>query len=131
MIEVLGHIVRGGGWATKNLGKQLPLIAAKFPEVAQCYHGSLNVRLCSPLRIEKPDFVTEPINWGQQTEVFHFTRIQFELLRSGENIIAHDAWIYGPQNSPHKKSPFLIEVITKRIELSGESRCRIRIDRNT
>jgi hypothetical protein len=128
MVRLEGKIVPGYGWATKYLKRQIPLIAKEFPEIDVCHRGSINVLLKTPLRVEHPDHITRRINWGKMREVFHFTRIEFQLIGPGRGSW-HRAWIYGPQNSPHRPNPFHIEVIAPRISLGRSRRCRIRIDR--
>ncbi|MDP9173320.1 MAG: hypothetical protein M3O30_05580 [Planctomycetota bacterium] len=134
MIEIHGQIIDGLGLATRFLKKQLPLICREFPELKKCRPGTINIELETPLRIERPDYITRKINWGEQKEVFHFTRAEFELLppgpaRPGPRPV-YGAWIYGPQNSPHRTNPFIIEIICeRRIELRGRPPCRIRLDR--
>jgi hypothetical protein len=129
MVRIEGKIVRGYGWATKFLKTQIPLIAREFPEIKICHRGSINVLLDTPLQINRPDFITRRIDWGEMKEVFHFTRIEFELLGGRRRPVRHRAWIYGPQNSPHRTNPFHIEVIAPKIALGRTRRCRIRIDR--
>jgi hypothetical protein len=131
MLEISGRIIRGYGWATGYLAKQIPLIARQFPEIKNCHRGSINVRLKNPLRITRPDFATSEIDWGVMKEVFHFTRIQFEIPAkgSGKKPRRFKAWIYGPQNSPHRGDPFHVEVIARKIPLGKNRACRIRIDR--
>lgn len=135
MIEIYGRVAAGLGIATKNLLVQLPLIAKDFPEIADCFPGSINLILESPLRIETPDFITSAIDWGEQVEVFHFTRIQFEPLsaglpRQGARPI-HNGWIYGPQNSDHRVDPFYLEIISRqRLDFDRNGGIRVRIDRH-
>jgi hypothetical protein len=129
MVQIDGKIVPGYGWATKYLKTQIPLIAKEFPEIQICHRGSMNILLKTPLRIEHPDHITRRIDWGKMKEVFHFTRIEFQLLSPGKKNPWHNAWIYGPQNSPHRVNPFHIEVIAPKISLGRSRRCRIRIHR--
>ncbi len=126
MVQIGGKIVRGYGWATKYLKLQIPVIAREFPEIEICHRGSINVLLDRPLRIEHPDHITRRINWKIMKEVFHFTRIEFQLAGRPT---WHRAWIYGPQNSPHRVNPFYIEVICPKIALGRSRRCHIRIHR--
>jgi len=128
MVQIEGRIVRGYRWATKYLAMQIPLIAKQFPEIARCHPGSINVKLDVPLRIHKPDFITREIDWGVMKEVFHFTRIRFALLPRRGRQRTRKAWIYGPQNSPHRGNVYYIEVIAGKIDLGKTRRCRIRID---
>jgi hypothetical protein len=127
MVEISGRIIRGYGWATGYLGKQIPLIAKEFPEIRRCHRGSINVRLDRALRIKRPDFVTSEIDWGVMREVFHFTRIELEI--PGKKPRRYKAWIYGPQNSPHRGDPFHVEVIAQKIALGKNRRVQIRINR--
>ena len=129
MVQLEGKIVRGYGWATKYLKIQIPLIAKEFPEIEVCHRGSINVLLDTPLRIHHPDHITRRINWRVMKEIFHFTRIEFQLAAALRRNIWHRAWIYGPQNSPHRPNPFYIEVILPKIDLRRSRRCRIRIHR--
>lgn len=131
MVEIDGRIIRGFGWATNYLKMQIPLIARQFPEIARCHRGSINVLLDRPLRIHRPDFITTEIDWGVMKEVFHFTRIRFALLPSKGRPRTCKAWIYGPQNSPHRGDVFYVEVIARKIDLGRIKRCRIRIDRKS
>lgn len=131
MIRLHGKIIPGLGLATEYLAMQLPLIAKEFPEVANCHRGSINLRLDRPLRIATPDFTTSEIDWGEQQEIFDFTRITIEPLKrpAGRNP-KYRAWIYGPRNSSHRADPFHIEVILKeKINLKGVRGILVRIDR--
>jgi hypothetical protein len=131
MIAIQGTRTKGLGDATRNLAKQLPLIVEQFPEVADCHRGSINLRLDTPLRIEKPDFITHKINWGDQREVFHLTRIKIiPSLQSAVANASYPAWIYGPQNSPHRTNPFLVEIISQRLDIDGVTRFALQIERD-
>jgi hypothetical protein len=131
MTILTGRIISGFGIASGNLEKQLPLIAEEFPEIAACHAGSINMMLDFPLRIDKPDFITTTIDWGEQQEIFHLTRIRLEPVIDraigGRSSLLHAAWIYGPQNSKHRQDPFHVEVIAEKLELSGATHCRVHL----
>jgi hypothetical protein len=133
MLLLTGRIIHGFGIASGNLEKQLPLIAEEFAEVADCHRGSINLQLDYPLRIDKPDFISSLIDWGEQQEIFHLTRIHIEPLtnpaRPHDNFPQHRAWIYGPQNSKHRQDPFHLEIIAAKLELSTATHCRIHLTR--
>jgi len=56
-------VIKGLGAATANLKKQLPPIAEEFPEVRDCFHGTLNVELERGLLVLSADHRTKPVNW--------------------------------------------------------------------
>jgi len=123
-----GAVVPGTGSASRNLEKQIPLIAKEFPEVANCHRGSINFSLECALRIDHPDHTTEIIAWQEhEEEVFGFLRIH---LAYPVDAAPKRAWIYIPHNSPHFRNCFQVEVIAEKIEgLALHSRCRIYIPR--
>ena len=133
MTVLIGRIIPGFGIAAGNLQKQLRLIAEEFPEIAGCHRGSINLQLDYPLRIDRPDVVTSLIDWGEQQEIFHLTRIRIEPLtdpqQPRDNLPQHPAWIYGPQNSKHRQDPFHLEVIAQTLDLSTATHCRIHLRR--
>lgn len=129
MLELHGIVVRGVRSATANLATQLPQFAEKFPELAGCYLGTVNLRLDRPLRIEHPDFRADKIWWGtspRRREDFDFTRCTFRTS-AGDS---HPAWIYAPQDSPHRKDPYLIEILGPKMNVRRDEACVVVIDRN-
>ncbi|MDP3042569.1 MAG: hypothetical protein Q8N62_07635 [Candidatus Omnitrophota bacterium] len=129
MIIIEGRIVTGMGCARYNLKFQMPFFIEVFPEIKDCYLGSINVELGKPLKIFNPDFETNSIKWSPDDknfeEKFSFTRIKFEIE---EQLV--DAWIYGPHKSPHRVNPFYIEIIAPEIKLGNNKLCRIHLDKN-
>jgi ADP-heptose:LPS heptosyltransferase len=127
LLSVRARIVPGLGVATGTLARQLPLISQDFPEVADCYPGTINLELELPLTVIQPDHRTDPLAWtpsGRTTEVFELVRIELEL----DQLQAHvPAWLYVAQNSPHRSTPTVHEVIARRINLSEVRVCRLRL----
>ena len=125
--------VRCGGLnaAHENLAKQLPLIAAEFPEIADCYHGTINVQLVVPLLVVAPNHRSQPIHWDDvhfpNGEVFDFLRIQFEAPLDAAPVTA---WLYIPHGSPARRSPWIHEVLAAQLDIPSGAQCRVRIDRN-
>lgn len=121
------RIVPGLGVASRNLRLQLPLIAKRFPEVADCYPGTINVRFEQALTVEHPDHRSPALAWvpGRLVrEVFEFVRVELELEGHPAAI---PAWLYVAQDSPHRATPYIHEVIAARQDLQGVTACRIRI----
>lgn len=114
--------------AHRTLALQIPLITQEFPEISDCYHGTVNVRLDVGLQIKNYDYQTNPIIWEPQgsPEVFGFLRICFE---APINTPAFKAWLYIAHNSPHYDDPTFHEVIAKKLDLQGVLACRINFDR--
>jgi hypothetical protein len=129
LIVISGRIRHGIGAAAHALSYQLPHIAKEFPEVATCYHGSINLELEVSLKVLTPDHRTKPIAWlpgNPKTEIFDFVRIEIEAPR---NASAVPAWLYIPHRSPHRRKLRIYEVITTQLNLANVNLCRIKINR--
>jgi hypothetical protein len=128
MVTINGKIVQGLGEASRTLTFQIPQIATVFPEIADCFVGSINVILDAQLEPLSPDFVTHPIKWCSNgpPEMFGFLRIEFEVPRA---YIFTKAWIYIPYGSPHRLNPYYAEVITPKpqLDLQGQVECKIHL----
>jgi hypothetical protein len=125
-IFIDGTVVRGFQVARETLEKQIPLVAAEFPEIQYCYRGSINLKLECGLRIDHPDHRTRPIDWGDPTpEVFGFLRVSIQFPCDGP---AFRAWIYVPYNSPHLSDPSHVEIIAEQISgIEYGALCRLQI----
>lgn len=121
------RIVPGLGVAQGNLARQLPLISQGFPEVADCYPGTINIELEYTLEVTQPDHRTAPLAWtpsGRTTEVFDLLRIELEFGPLPRRV---PAWLYLAHASPHRGTPTVHEVITQQLNLSGVSECKIHL----
>jgi hypothetical protein len=131
LITIPGLRRAGMNAAHGNMAIQLPLIAAEFPEVANCHHGTINVELAAPLFVVGPDHRTRAIHWDDagfpDGEVFDLLRIQFEAPHDAPVV---DAWLYIPHGSPHRRTPFMHEIIAPHLNIPAGVQCRIRIDRH-
>jgi ADP-heptose:LPS heptosyltransferase len=124
---VAARLIRGLGVASGTLSRQLPLIGASFPEVADCHPGTINLQLKQGLQVRHPDHRTPPLAWtpsGRTREVFDLVRVELELLASGRHF---PAWLYVAHGSPHRLTPTILEVIARRLDLDGETDCRLHI----
>lgn len=61
--SIEGRLERGSNCAHDSFALQLPFVVREFPEVAECHHGTLNLRLEAPLLVLVPDHRTHPIPW--------------------------------------------------------------------
>jgi hypothetical protein len=123
MMTLTATVIKGLGAATANLKKQLPPIAEEFPEVRDCFHGTLNVELERGLLVLSADHRTKPVNWDPAHapgEVFDFLRIRFEAPEGSEAI---PAWLYIPHNSDHRMD-LSDEKLTAFLELEVSCRGR-------
>jgi hypothetical protein len=130
VITLHARIVVGLGVATGTLARQLPLISQAFPEVGECYPGTINLLLERPLVVTRPDHRTAPIAWtpsGRITEVFDLVRIELELDHSPLRV---PAWLYIAHGSPHRQTPSTHEVIAQALDLEGIQGCRIHLRAN-
>lgn len=121
------RIVPGLGVAQGTLARQLPLISQGFPEVVDCYPGTINMELECPLEVTQPDHRTAPLAWtpsGRTTEVFDLVRIELEFDSLPTRV---PAWLYIAHASPHRRTPTIHEVITQQLNLSDVSECKIHL----
>lgn len=126
-LTLCAQIIPGLGVATGTLARQLPLIAQDFPEVADCFPGTLNLKLELPLEITRPDHRTHPLAWtpsGKTREVFDLLRIELELPHFPAPV---PAWLYVAHRSPHRATPTLHEVIAPWLAIGDISQCLIHL----
>lgn len=127
LLSISARIVPGLGVAKGTLARQLPLICQNFPEVADCYPGTINLEFEFPLTVTQPDHRTAPLAWtpsGRTTEVFDLVRIELELDQLPARV---PAWLYVAHNSPHRSTPTVHEVIARQINLSEVRECRLHL----
>ena len=126
-LSLRAQIVPGLGVATGTLARQLPLIAQDFPEVADCFPGTLNLKLELPLEVTRPDHRTSPLAWtpsGRTREVFDLLRIELEFAHFPAPVTA---WLYVAHCSPHRATPTLHEVIAPQLAIGDVRQCRIHL----
>lgn len=129
MIVLQACIIPGLGAATGTLSRQLPLISQNFPEVSDCYRGTINLEVECPLTVTTPDHRTAPLAWTasrRTTEVFDLLRIELELNTDHATQLV-PAWLYIAHFSPHRQTPTIHEVIAKPLNLTNVESCRIHL----
>ena len=128
MITIEGARRPGLNAAHKNLVKQLPLIAAEFPEIADCHYGTINVQLHVSLLVVAPDHRSQPIHWDDADfpsgEIFDLLRIQFAAPVDAAPVALHSARIAGHGDTQ------IHEVLARRLDIPAEAQCRVTINRN-
>ena len=128
MIEITGMHIPGGGGASQNLPRQLPLIAKYVPEVLKCRHGTINLRLPFSLFVLLPDVRTPRINWEHPShpngEVFDLLEIMIEAPKGTK---PERGWIYVAHDSPHRATPDIHEIIAPDLATKVNSQCLVRI----
>lgn len=130
MIWIEGTCCEGLRAAAGNLSVQLPVIAAEFPEVANCHRGTINLQLDFPLLVLVPDHRTKPIPWHPgfgAGEVFDLLRIELEAPAGAVSV---PAWLYIPHGSLHRQHMQHHEVLAPKLPIRYGDRCRIGIARN-
>jgi len=110
-IDINGESLQGIGGAHVALALQLPFLVSRFPVLAGCHPGTLNIQLDQPLRVANPNFVSPPIRWHPQhqpPEIFSFIEVSLDLpLGSSRG----RAWICIPFHSPHFHNVYQVELI--------------------
>lgn len=129
MSTIQGIIQKGIGESKNTVREQMPYFEKAFPEVSNCYHGTINVLLDKPLVILIADHTTEALPWHpafkfvKGGEVFKFLRIKLRV----EGFDSVDAWIYKAQFSPYHDNPYYIEILAPHIAFTGTPRCFIEV----
>ena len=128
-ITIRGKRTRGLGIATETVAAQMPLLVRTFPEIRDCFSGTINVELETPLRVQRPDHQTGSITWlykgSPVTEHFGFLRIAFEAPPGGLRV---PAWLYIASASPHRATPRIHEVLAPRLDIPSQCDCVISFD---
>jgi hypothetical protein len=128
MFIINGEVVQGLQAAGRvTLLLQFPHFERVLPDFHGYHPATLNLRLDRGLRIETADRETW-YDWaGPPGELFGFLKILIEYPVGGP---LRPGWIYIPHGSPHYGNPFLVEVISQKIEgIVYGSLCRIHISR--
>lgn len=115
--------------ASATLPKQLPLISAHFPQIANAHPGTINVDLELPLLVLGGyDHRTAPLQWDNNWapgEVFDLVCIEFEV--GGKR---GPAWLYIAHGSPHRRDMRSHEVITPaKLQILRGEMCVLHIDK--
>ncbi len=98
--------------ATQNLQHQLPLIATEFPEIADFYRGTINVRFEPKLIVAGWDHRTPAIQWdSHQPEVFDLVRVRLRFEGLPDKVTA--IW-YVAHRSSHRSDPHKHEFVAER-----------------
>jgi len=123
VVTIKAKLISGMGAANRNLARQLPLISEKFPEISNCWPGTINLELETPLTVINPSHRTPPLAWtpsGVKTEVFDLVRIELKFSHMDSPV---PAWLYVAHASPHRKTPTVHEVIAQKLNISGITTC--------
>src|ERR1700687_1011376 len=132
-LRIGASVTRGGGWASGGANPangtivlQKPFVVRYFPEIANCYNGTINLQLDFPLQVRLPDIVTPPLRWHPNSdERFGITEIEFELKDK-----RYRAWIYTAEHSPHRFNNMVAEILTEWIDgIALDLKCAIHIRR--
>ena len=76
------------------------------------------------LHVKEPDVMLY-VPWGTGSENVSIIEIEFEYPVNGPT---QKAWIYYPHNSPHRRNPFIQEIVTSKIaNLQPLVDCRLHI----
>ena len=128
---IRGVRTRGLGIGTETVAAQMPQLAQSFPELKNCFRGTINVELEQPLLVERPDYETDDITWYYHgtpvTEHFGLLRIEFEAPTGEQRV---PGWLYIASASPHRLTPRVHEVLASRLDLPAECDCILYIDRD-
>ncbi|OKO69889.1 hypothetical protein [Bradyrhizobium sp. NAS96.2] len=129
--EIDAKVAKGFNAAAYNIPKQIPFLVERFPQIADCHRGTINLALERPLQVRLPNIVTPPLDWndpkGKDIERFGFTRIGLSVSGDPKR---YEAWIYTAENSKHRFNDYLIEVVAETIPgIAVGVACKVFVDR--
>ena len=111
MIILEGTVISGLSLSARTLPEQWPTVVRFIPAIQQCEQRTINVQLKHALHIKEPDVMLY-VPWGDRSENVSIIEIEFEYPVNGPT---QKAWIYYPHNSPHRRNPFIQEIVTSKI----------------
>jgi hypothetical protein len=127
---IKGTICKGFGRASTAIPLQVKFFVSGVPEIASMKHATINVELENPIHFLKYDFVTR-CEWRPQfEETFSFIRAAF-WPHAERFFSPSPCLLIFPETSPHRLNPFMVEVITQEMNLSGVENCSIHFRQTT
>ena len=111
MIIIEGTVISGLSLSARTLPEQWPIVVRFIPAIQQCEQRTINVQLKHALHVKEPDVMLY-VPWGTGSENVSIIEIEFEYPVNGPT---QKAWIYYPHNSPHRRNPFIQEIVTSNI----------------
>ena len=124
MIILEGTVISGLSLSARTLPEQWPTVVRFIPAIQQCEQRTINVQLKHALHVKEPDVMLY-VPWGTGSENVSIIEIEFEYPVNGPT---QKAWIYYPHNSPHRRNPFIQEIVTSKIaNLQPLVDCRLHI----
>lgn len=125
MIKIRGIIQHGHGRAAGCVEQQKQILKDYVPEIFRMFSGTINIKLESALSFAKFDIETPPLNWSPGcTERFQIARASFQLCEPGFGSPV-PCLLYYAETSPHRSDPFLVEVVTQKLNKNGTTECLI------
>lgn len=143
MSEFTGKVSNNKNVANKTIPLQMPSFLKEFPEIGNCFPATINIELEAPLLVLNGDHTTKPIHWfNGAPEIFKFVRIKLtykhnptfgkdpDKINYGVSFIDRtiDAWLYVPQDSPHRKNYYLHEIMAEKIPVKAGDILKITFD---
>lgn len=127
MTIVKGRFRKGYGMAKKCLPAQIRFFRDKLPEIDSMYSdGTLNIDLENPIRFFRYDYVFEKIKWAEDRDPETIALIKAGILpHSGRFMHPVQCLLYFAETSSHRLNPFMLEVVTEKLDLTGVQECSI------
>jgi len=130
MTIIKGRICNGYGEAKKCLPVQIKFFRDRLPEIDSMYsEGTLNIDLENPIRFLKYEHVFPKLKWAEDRVAETIAFIKAGILPHSDRF-THPVpcLLYFAETSSHQLNPFMLEVITEKLDLTGVQECSICFD---
>jgi hypothetical protein len=126
MIELRGAICSGHGGSNQCIPLQLRFFKDALPEIIPMRHATINVQLETLIPRLKYDFETPLVKWVESYVPEKFAFIKAGFLPKAERFQNPvSCLLYFPSSSPHRANPFMLEIITQPLDLTGVVKCSV------
>jgi hypothetical protein len=127
MTTIKGRFCNGYGMAKKCLPAQVKFFRDKLPEIDSMYSdGTLNVDLENPIRFLRYEYVFPKIKWAEDRDAETIAFIKAGILPHSVRFKDPvQCLLYFAESSSHQLNPFMLEVVTEKLDLIGVQECSI------
>jgi CTP-dependent riboflavin kinase len=124
---IKGKLCKGFGEAKKCLPSQIKFFKEKLPEITSMYSdGTLNVDLENPIRFLRYECVFPKLKWDENRPAEDIAFVKASILPQSDRFKNPvPCLLYFAETSSHRLNPFMLEIITEKLDLAGVKECSV------